>query len=99
MTFENQDDGNHGYVKQLPFKATLELYNGDSHFSEEEANLCESVVYIAIVIVIAMLINIYFFANDMIAFDRNDNPLLATLVALSQLGCKTLFTFFYMVQY
>ena len=64
MTFENIDDGTHGYVKQLPFKATLELYNGESHFSEEEANLFESVIYIGFILLLAIVANAYFFSND-----------------------------------
>ena len=62
---------------------TLELLNGESHFSEEEADIYDSIVSIAIVIVLAGLANAFAFRNDLVTFDRNDNPLLVTLVALS----------------
>ena len=71
------------YYRQIPFRVTLELMNGESHFSEEEADIYDSIISIAIVIVLAGLANAFAFRNDLVTFDRNDNPLLVTLIALS----------------
>jgi len=68
---------------QIPFTVTLELLNGASHFSEEEANLIWSLVYFLTMIAVAALINIYAWHNDTNTFDRVDNPLLATLISLT----------------
>ena len=71
------------YYRQIPFRVTLELMNGESHFSDEEADIYDSIISIAIVIVLAGLANAFAFRNDLVTFDRNDNPLLVTLIALS----------------
>ena len=89
-------DENH---TQIPFTMTLELLNGDSHFSEEEASLLQTIIYLFIFVALAALGNLLLFMNDNIVYDRQDNPLFATMAAFSMLTMKSISQFFYMVQY
>ena len=89
-------DENH---TQIPFTMTLELLNGDSHFSEEEASLLQTIIYLFIFVALAAVGNLLLFMNDNIVYDRQDNPLFATMAAFSMLTMKSISQFFYMVQY
>lgn len=49
---------------QMPFSVKLELFNGESHFSEEEAHLLQSLTYFGSTVVVAFLINSFAMHKD-----------------------------------
>ena len=83
----------------MPFTMKLELLNGDSHFSEEESGWLQPLQIIILVVGTAAIINFYFAKQDHVVYERNDNPLFGTLVALTMLANKAIFQLLYMWQY
>jgi len=68
---------------QKPFTMTLELLNGDSHFSEEDSGFALTLMIFSAVILGAAATNVYNARKDKTEYERIDNPLYATLLAIT----------------
>lgn len=60
MTIREEGDK---YI-QIPFTVELELLNGESHFSEEEAHLLQSLTYFGSIVLVAALVNSFAMHKD-----------------------------------
>lgn len=98
MTFRTIDEEEQTY-EQIPFTATLEIMNGDSHFSEENASILQGVFLSFVFVAFALLWNMYASWVDNSEYKRYDNPLFLTMCALCALASKSVFKALYMIQY
>ena len=84
---------------QIPFTVTMELLNGDSHFSEEDDGTIQYWLLALVIVMAFLLVNIYLGTRDMQKFERLDDPLFITTVALMLLVLKSVAQLVYLVIY
>lgn len=84
---DDSDSASEGTPKikfsQKPFTMTLELLNGDSHFSEEESGFALTLMIFSAVILGVAATNVYNARKDKSEYERIDNPLYVTLLAIT----------------
>ena len=73
--------------------------NGDSHFSEEDNGTIQYWLIALVIVMSFLLINVYLGTKDMQKFERLDDPLFVTTMAMMLLVLKSVAQLVYLVIY